>query len=306
MGDPLDKATAVSYGKAVCAAYTMYSQSGPDPLHPLESSDFPSDYHMTAWIHMSDFAVFGEKIVKLYGYIARHNSDEFRHLLVVRGTEGAIEWWDDAVLFPVRFRPVPSAGLVHCGFDRIYGTMRVVRCPRPIVPGSMDAAAEREPYRMQGTFADQIEQLIGTIPAKAPDAQPDRKHQFSVMAHSLGGALCTLYVVEHAIKKRANPNRQVVIDRLCTFASPRVGMRAFTTAFDSLPIDSWRIANMQDIVPKVPPSVPVLLPYQHVATGYEFSSAGVVKFNPVCWHSMLTYLHWLDPEQALDEKCETK
>ena len=296
----LNKQQAVEDGTFVGVAYRMYDQPNGDPLHPPQPQDFPPGYHVTAWIHMSDFAIFGEKYVKFYGFVARSNTDSYSHLIAVRGTEKPIEWWDDAVFIPVRFEPAPSAGLVHMGFYRIYRTMRVVRYELP-APGASPPA----PRAMTATtFADQIEELLDVVPPEKREFDEhgvERKHDFVVAGHSLGAALCTLYVMEHAVKKRADPSRKVVINRLCTFASPRVALGEFARQFDALPIDSWRIANAQDLVPKVPPSW--LCGYRHVETGYEFSSAGVVRCSLACWHSMRTYLHWLDSTLPLDPNC---
>jgi hypothetical protein len=92
------------------------------------------------------------------------------------------------------------------------------------------------------------------------------------------------------------------ISTVCTFASPRVGNAEFVKQFNQLPLTSWRIVNTQDIVPKVPLHIP-FFNYQHVAMPYRFSSVGEVKWNPRCWHSMSTYLHWLDSTISVDEKC---
>jgi hypothetical protein len=118
-----------------------------------------------------------------------------------------------------------------------------------------------------------------------------------VTGHSLGAALSTLFVMENASKHSFD------ITTLCTFASPRVGNKEFALLFDLLPIDSWRIVNTLDIVPKLPPHIPVLLDYDHVDTGYPFSSAGLAKHNLVCWHAMETYLHWLDPTSPVSPGC---
>lgn len=84
-------------------------------------------------------------------------------------------------------------------------------------------------------------------------------------------------------------------------------MKAFVNKYDALPIDSWRIVNEQDIVPKVPPSIPFILPYIHVGDQYAFNSSRMVKFDPRCWHWMSTYLHWLDPAtQKLSDKCKIR
>lgn len=301
--NPLNKPQAVQDGTFVDIAYQMYSGPGGDPFYPPQPPNFPAGHHITAWIHMSDFAIFGEKYVKFYGFVARSNTDPYSHVIAVRGTEGPIEWWDDAVFIPVQFSPAPSAGLVHMGFYRIYRTMRLIRYETG-APGTTPPA----PRAMTaGTFADQVEQLLDVVPpaTRSFDAHGvERKHQFVVSAHSLGAALCTLYVMEHAVKKRADPSRKVVINRLCTFASPRVGLGDFVRQFDALPIDSWRIANRQDLVPKVPP--PWLCGFQHVEAGYDFSSAGIVRFSPVCWHSMSTYLHWLDAQISIDPRCTVR
>jgi hypothetical protein len=304
---PLVAADAVRYGGFVDVAYDMYEADRTN-IYPRQPDDFPNGFHITAWIVMSDFAVFGEDIQQFYGFVARCDSDPYQHVIAVRGTEGWVEWWDDAVFLPTTFEPAPSAGLVHGGFYRIYRTMRVHKyqqAPALGPPQAVPAPAGAPASQSQKSFADQVEDLLTSVPA-APRAYhadgTERKHHFVVTGHSLGAALCTLYVMEHAIKKRANPKRQVTIDRLCTFASPRVGRSTFVDQFNALPIDKWRIANTQDIVPKVPPSW--LCGYRHVNDAYEFSSAGQVRFNPSCWHSMLTYLHWLDPSRQVRLNCK--
>jgi hypothetical protein len=90
----------------------------------------------------------------------------------------------------------------------------------------------------------------------------------------------------------------------CKFASPRVGNMIFVGAFNLLPIASWRIVNSWDLVPKLPLHFPVGFDYGHVNTAYEFSSEGLARMNPVCWHSMETYLHWLDPNLPVEARCK--
>jgi predicted lipase len=111
----------------------------------------------------------------------------------------------------------------------------------------------------------------------------------------LGAALGTLFVMENHAQQKFN------VSTLCTFASPRVGLTEFVTAFDALPINSWRNVNIHDIVPKLPPSVPHLLPYGHVAQAYPFDSWPFARHNLVCYHDMKTYLHALDPARSLDD-----
>ena len=157
---------------------------------------------------------------------------------------------------------------------------------------------------MVGSFAQQSEHLADTL--KEPSVQEQMRVQkekvprrsFVVTGHSLGSALATLFVMENKDKNKFD------ISTICTFASPRVGNAEFVRQFNLLPLDSWRIVNRQDIVPKLPLHIPVLFGYEHVATSYAFSSEGVVKRNPGCWHAMSTYLHWLDPMIGVDAECK--
>jgi triacylglycerol lipase len=118
-----------------------------------------------------------------------------------------------------------------------------------------------------------------------------------VTGHSLGSALATLFVMENDSKRKFD------ITTSCTFASPRVGNLEFARAFDQLPINSWRIVNTLDVVPKLPPHIPLLLEYDHVDTAYPFKSSDFAKNSLVCWHAMETYLHWLDASYALRPEC---
>lgn len=313
MGRPLDKQEAVLYGKFVNAAYAMFKRDA-NVLHPEPATgDIPDPYEMVAWVIMSDFTFWGREIPKFYGMIGRHQQQKRNFILAIRGTEGAIEWLDDATAFLVPFRQVPKAGKVERGFDKIYSTLKVVKrrpgvkfapAAKPgVAPGAAGAPLGAPvPEIMQGSFADQVEQLANTLEepevmSLAKERRPRRS--FVVTGHSLGSALATLFVMENKEKNKFD------ITTVCTFASPHVGNTEFVNQFNQLPLTSWRIVNTQDIVPKVPLRLP-FFDYQHVATPYEFSSKGVVKggFSPACWHSMSTYLHWLDASIDVDPECK--
>lgn len=297
MNRVLDKAEAAFYGKFVDAAYEMFKRDRtklkPEPL----PGDIPPPYELVAWINMSDF-VLGDEIPKFYGLIARDTTAKHSYILAIRGTEGWAEWLDDAMIHLIPFRQVPPAGRVAYGFDKIYSTLQVVH--RPL--SDLEAVMAQQP--LAGSFAEQIEQLADrledepTRQAIQADATQRPRRSFVVTGHSLGAALATLFVMENKEKKKFD------ITTCCTFASPHVGNTEFVHFFDLLPITSWRIANNQDIVTKIPFRVPLLFDYEHVETLYEFTSKGVVKWNPVCWHSMKTYLHWLDGKTPLDAECQ--
>jgi triacylglycerol lipase len=299
MGRPLVNSEAILYGKLVQAAYTLFKRE-PLNLRPEpESTDIPDPYEFVAWIHMSDF-IFGRTEPRFYGYIARNKNTEQDFILAIRGTEGFTEWWDDAKALLVPFAQVSHAGRVAQGFDKIYSTLKIEQHPRTAV-GLMETGPLPE---LQGSFGDQLEQLhlrlerVSTRRSIVNEKKGRPERPYVVTGHSLGAALTTLFVMENKEKQKFD------ITTSCKFASPRVGNKFFVQLFNTLSIDSWRIVNSWDLVPKLPLDIPIIFDYEHVNTAYEFSAEGMVKSNPGCWHSMETYLHWLDPSLPVDDNCK--
>jgi Lipase (class 3) len=297
MDQPLDKQKASFYGQFIQAAYSMFKNpQGPEPLKP-EPVGVPPSYELGAWIHMSDF-VLGDEQPTFYGIVAHEVLNQDSRIIAIRGTEGAIEWIDDAAAVPVPFRQVPSAGRVAYGFDKIYSTLKVVK---RALPGAPVRAGKSVPEPFSGSFADQLEQLAISREADRGLAVPSAegrvrpKRPTIVTGHSLGAALATLFVMENDAKRKFD------IASLCTFASPRVGNMEFVHLFNQLPIDHWRIVNVRDIVPKLPPHIPIVLDYGHVDTAYEFDSSNFAKHNLLCCHTLETYMHWLDSSPLLSE-----
>lgn len=307
MSRALDNQEAILCGRFVNTAYAMFKRD-PTLLRPEPApGDIPAPYELVAWLNMSDFIFWWRETPKFYGFIARHQQQKHNFVLAIRGTEGWVEWLDDAMARLVLFRQVPHAGRVAHGFDKIYSTLKVVKrhADVGVVPAAKPSAAPAAaPEVMAGSFAEQLEQLADTLEEPtvqeqmriAKEKRPRRS--FVVTGHSLGSALATLFVMENKEKNKFD------ISTICTFASPRVGNAEFVRQFNLLPLDSWRIVNCQDVVPKLPLHIPVLFDYEHVATPYAFSSEGAVKWNPGCWHAMSTYLHWLDPTIGVDAECK--
>jgi len=288
MGQPLDPAKAFFYGQFVQAAYTMFRcPQGGDPLRP-EPAGIPDGWELGAWIHMSDFFLT-VKEPEFYGIVAHEINNPDSRIIAIRGTEGAIEWIDDAAALPVPFRQVPSAGRVACGFDKIYSSLKVIK--RRLAEDRSAAAAtpggEAAPETFGGSFAEQLDQLATSREATLGLAQPvtgrERPPRPTVVTgHSLGSALATLFVMENASKHTFD------ITTACTFASPRVGNMEFARAFDQLSLDSWRFVNTLDIVPKLPPHIPLLLEYDHVDSACPFTSSTFARNSLMYWHAMET------------------
>ena len=296
MSTPLDPGKAAFYGQFVAAAYAMYAVNN-DDLRPAPKN-IPSGWELSAWINMSDF-LFQIRAPKFYGIVAHEIASPDNRIIAIRGTEGIIEWLDDAAsILMVPFKQVPSAGRVAFGFDNIYSTMKVVPVPHP-APGK---AAIAEP-ELTGSFGDQLEQL-----ALRRETERGVVHQFAsgrtrrdrptvVTGHSLGSALATLFVLENSEKHKFD------ISLISTLASPKVGNLECKHVFGTLPLTSWRIVNIRDAVPKLPPTIPFVLDYEHVDVAYSFDSWDFAKKNLGCYHSIDTYLHWLNSSLPLAPEC---
>jgi hypothetical protein len=294
----LDPAKAAFYGRFVAAAYDMFAVDHSD-LRPAPKN-IPPGWTLSAWIVMSDFFL-QITTPKFYGIVAFETANPDNRIVAIRGTEGIVEWLDDASsIAMVPFKQVPSAGRVAFGFDKIYSTMKVVPVRHP---SERMAAAEAEEQELTGSFGDQLEQLArlreserGVAETRA-EGRTRRDRPTVVTGHSLGSALATLFVMENSVKGKFD------IPLISTLASPRVGNLEFKKAFVSLPLTSWRIVNIHDVVPKVPPSFPVVLDYEHVDDLSTFDSWPFAKRNLGCYHSIQTYLHWLDPTAGVAGEC---
>ncbi len=296
MSNPLDPAQAAEYGKFVQAAYDMY-QVNNDDLRPAPKN-IPPGWELSAWINMSDF-LFQIRAPKFYGIVVHQTANPDNRIIAIRGTEGIIEWLDDAAsIVMVPFKQVPSAGRVAFGFDNIYSTIKVIPVPHS-APG-LTAVSEPE---FTGSFGDQLEQL-----ALRRETQRGVVHDFAagrtrrnrptvVTGHSLGSALATLFVLENSVKHKFD------ISLISTLASPKVGNLEFKHVFGALPITSWRIVNIRDVVPKLPPTIPFILDYEHIDTTYSFDSWLFAKKNLSCYHNIGTYLHWLDSSLPIPNDC---
>jgi len=168
-------------------------------------------------------------------------------------------------------------------------------------PG-LAAMAEPEAERT-GSFGDQLEQLALRREAERGAARQltagrTRRYRPTVVTgHSLCSALAKLFVLEESIKHKFD------ISLICTLASPKAGNHEFKQVFDALPVTSWRVVNIRDVVPKLPPTIPFALDYEQVDVAYSFDSRLFAKKNLGCYHSVDTYLHWLDNNLQLAPDC---
>jgi hypothetical protein len=289
--DSYDPVRAVEFGQLIQLAYDMYG-NGQSPT-PAPPTPFQDGYTFTAWVQMKDFFI-QEGDWTFYGFIAQRTSKANEFVLAIRGTGNNIEWLDD-ITSMVRV-PMVGFGEVAYGFNRIYQTLRVVKPP---AAQTLGAELHARSAQATGTFAEQVAATVrerAAATARTSDMKaeaPGAAMSIEVTGHSLGAALSTLYVAENATVGHA------IIPLICTFASPRVGDAAFAAKFDQLTISSWRIVNELDLVPKLP-----FLGFQHVEAEHAYNSGGSVNWSLVCWHSLSTYLHLIDPKQPLATECK--
>lgn len=289
----VDTGKALLYGRIVNAAYTMVRRNPQDLQPSPHGGEIPDPYQLVAWVQVRVpiFNFWGT--TKLCGILVRHREQKRNFVLAFRAALGANEWRSQPMTSLVPFRYAPLSGRVSRSYDTMYSSLRVVK-------RHMDVEVAPVHEVGAGSFVEQLEQLADTLeePAVMSLAKERRpRRSFVVTGHGSGAALATLFVMENKEKNKFD------ISTLCTFGSPRVGNIEFVRQFNQLQLNSWRIVNQQDIVPKCPVRIPFFLEYEHVETLYSFSSAGEVKAHVGCWHSLYTYMHWLDPRIPVVRAC---
>ncbi len=265
--DPMNPATAITWGPFIQAAYDQYT-SDPSQVNPAAITNMPAGYTLVRTIQMTDF--FGPVQSRVfYGFVAV-GGDPKTAVVALRGTATNTEWWDDLHWDLVPFTQVPNGGQVAQGFLDIYNTYGTM------TPG------QQQGTQASATFAADVAQAVGSgLQAGLDPALPT-----VVCGHSLGGALATLLVADLTATTPLKP-------QAWTFASPRVGDATFAARYGGLSTVSWRIYNQVDVVPYFP--VDVTDNYQPVTAGYAINSLGKAKWSLSCAHALNTYLQVLSP-----------
>jgi hypothetical protein len=257
---PIDWNIAVEYAKLVSIAYSI-PIAGNEGRLKLALTGAGFTYLATLYGNelCTDIDPHTGEIVS-FGFLALSPSKEL--VATLRGTATILEWLHDAA-FLLMPSPIPGlVGMTEDGFTAIYKSLRI-----DTAPGSVTAVSAIKSYLTTGE-------------AKT----------VTVCGHSLGGALATLLTVDVALN---TPCKSPVA---YTFASPRTGDHLFANGYNSLVPASYRIANRQDLVPQVPPILP--LPYEHVNTKYELNPPfGRIKQTLICMHDLTTYI-WLMEQLA--------
>lgn len=170
------------------------------------------------------------------------------NIIAFRGTQTQLEWWRNLQATQKNYTN-PSTGT---SYGKVHqGYFKIVR------------------EQISSTLLEIVRQLDPTIPCY-------------ITGHSLGGAVATLSAMEIAVNV---PEIKEQI-QLYTYAAPRVGDRDFAEAHSQLIPNSYRIVNLSDSVPLVPPieikNKFTTANYAHVGQKWSFTAQfGDVLLNHV-------------------------
>jgi hypothetical protein len=253
---PINWNTAIQYALLVKIAESVNPTGtyGPDEIGAIKNAG----YTFLQTLYGDDLATdidshLGDVVT--FGFLAVSAAKEM--VAAIRGTDTILEWLHDASFLMLPTPISGSHGYTEDGFTAVYNSLR-------IGPANGTLSAR-----------DSIKSYIDTGAAAS----------VTVCGHSLGGALATFLTLDVAL------NTSCPTPTAYTYASPRTGDHIFAGSFNAAIPSCYRIANRQDLVPKLPPILP--LPYEHVNTLYELNPPPNA-INPTipCMHHLTTYL-WL-------------
>jgi len=186
-----------------------------------------------------------------FGFVAQDTAGNV--VISTRGTEGILEWVQDAKFAAVKCPVLSGAGCTEDGFTAVYLSLRV----------APDAKSER---------------LVKALPNMA---FPRPVTSVTICGHSLGGALVTLCGLDVAA------NTPFKHPAVYSYASPRTGDSSFVDTYNQVVPNTVRFANRLDIVPKVP----LTPPYGHVLGLIDLNPKLDVKLDILCEHHLTTYMY---------------
>jgi hypothetical protein len=266
----VDLNNAIQFGQLINAAYAVPPENLANRSGAIIQAGLlggGTAFEVITTIYANDLAtdmdpLRGSNIVSI-GLILQATTGA--SVIALRGTEGIMEWIQDARFLAVPCPFVPGAGNTEDGFTAMYNSLTV----SPNTGGATSV----------------IRSLAG-LPWNRPVTS------VTICGHSLGGALATLMAFDFA----ANAVAPFKDSTVYTYASPKTGDPLFVSTYNHLVPDTSRIANRLDLVPKLP--LPPL--YDHVLGLYDLNPIKfgipptvLVKCDIPCEHSLKSYLYLL-------------
>lgn len=278
----MDVNQAIKFAQVINAAYAVSPQSTANSAGQVLTLA-GTQYTVVTTVYANDLAtdlnpLRANQIVSIGFVLQAVGASDV--VIAIRGTEGIMEWVQDARFSLVPCPFVASAGNTEDGFTAMYQSLSI---------GSDGASPT-------------LVRALSTLKFPRP---VDASTSVTICGHSLGGALVTLLALDVASNTIfGNP---VVY----TYASPHAGDSSFVNTYNHLVPNTFRIANRMDLVPKLP--LPPL--YDHVTGLNELNPVQwtlppkvLVKPDVVCQHILDTYLYLLSilsggPVLPLDAGC---
>ncbi len=265
----MDLNKAILYGQLVQEAYNVPTtdlKNRAGTTVTAERGPNKTTYEVIASIYANDLATDAKKTgltdtVSIGLLLWQASTGEA--VIAIRGTEGFLEWFQDAKIGTEKCPFLAEAGETEEGFTDVYKSFAVGALKGPSVTASLATIFETK----------QVNSL-------------------TVCGHSLGGALATLQALDAAAN---STNSKFKNPTVYTYASPRTGDAQFASTYNRLVPNTFRIANRVDLVPKLP----LPPPYEHVQGLYKLSAiqffppAILAEPDPLCEHVLETYLHLL-------------
>ncbi|MGD0509414.1 MAG: lipase family protein [Terriglobales bacterium] len=253
---PINWNTAIQYAALVKIAESVNPTAsyGPNEIGAIKSAG----YAFLQTLYGDDLATdidahLGDVVT--FGFLAVSPAQEL--VAAIRGTDTILEWLHDASYLMVPSPIAGSPGFTEDGFTAVYRSLRIGQAN-----GTQSAK-------------DSIKSYLDTGAATS----------VTVCGHSLGGALATYLTLDVGL------NTPCHAPTAYTYASPRTGDHTFAGSFNAAIPSCYRIENRQDLVPKLPPILP--LPYEHVNTQSELNPPpNAIDPSIPCMHYLTTYL-WL-------------
>jgi Lipase (class 3) len=263
----MDLNKAILYGQLVNAAYAVSTSDLSNKAGSTISAGLASNktnFEVVTSIYANDLATDllpsrGTKRVSI-GLVFRAAATG-EAVIAIRGTEGILEWVEDASFLTVKCPFLANGGQTEDGFTAMYNSLAAV------------------PTAGSPSLTKSLAALVKGAPVSS----------LTICGHSLGGALATLLALDVAA------NTEFKNPTVYTYASPRTGDGQFVEVYNQTVPNTFRIANTVDLVPKLPLSPP----YDHVQAEYKlkafqfFPPKVLVEPNPACEHILETYLHLL-------------
>jgi hypothetical protein len=273
----ISNSVAAQYGILVMHAMDMYRVNIKNVTPPPPQRLKDDGWELLGYILGDDHLPFKKGPIQVggqpvcYGYIAQRAGELS---VAIRGTDGLIEWLEDAEFLPAIYAPKIS-----------------------LPPGPPDAQVEQgfwsifDSMTLTGPKGDDLGRLSAGITAIAK-TRPGI-NDITVAGHSLGGPLATYLTLELARGELGNRVSG------CFFASPHPGNQAFASFFDKT-VKNYRVFNyVLDIVPRVPFG-PDYVPLPKRTILRPSTAEASIKLEIGCNHHVVCYCSMLDYEGTQD------